>query len=311
MRDRGGGEKEEAEKEEEEVLATVSAAGELLQGDVDAAPASTSRVGGGEGGEVDANPGILRVLMRSKWRAGVPFVLGVAQTACAGTYGNWFGVTVGVVAAIVGFGVVAAQLPAETAEVDDNGKPLDDAAARRVRLADAARGATAGALTGVLAAWVAVLLAVRAASPDPAITRFPGSCGEAPSSSAGCARLALESSWRMDEGETPPRTTSLSSAEAFRVARDFFEGGAIERCAILRADANAYGGFLHARCITLVMGYADDVFVRVRTDGTDSDADADVVSAEIQSQLRLGIGDLEANPERIRAFVAYVRPRFT
>jgi len=309
MRDRGGGEKKEAEAEkEEEVLATVSAAGEVLQGDVDAAPASTSRVGGGEGGEV----GILRVLMRSRWRAGVPFVLGVAQAACAGTYGNWFGVTVGVVAAVVGVGVVAAQVPAEAAEVDDNGKPLDDAAAWRVRLAEAARGAPAGALTGVLAACVAVLLAVRAASPDPAITRFPGSCGEAPSSSAGCARLALESSWRMEEGETPPSTTSLSGAEAFRVTRDFFEGGAIERCAILRADVNAYGGFLHARCVTLVMGYADDVFVRVRTDGADpdADADADVVSAEIQSQLRLGVGDLEANPERIRAFVAYVRPRF-
>jgi len=261
---------------------------------------------GADDADPPSPPGVWRVLMRSRWRA-LLLPMGIAQLICAATYDNWFGMAAGALAVLLYVACVAAQLPAETLNVDDNGKPVaTQAASWRRALAELALGLVASAAQGALLAFVVVLLLVRVASPDPRITTFPSSCDEAPSA-LGCARLAADSQWRMEEAGgpvVPPSTRAMTSADAFQAAREFFEDRHVDMSTVLRSEKfREGGGFLHARCVTLVMGYADDVLVRVREESGE-------VVAEVQSQLRFGVGDMGTNSARIQKFNAYMEARF-
>lgn len=57
-------------------------------------------------------------------------------------------------------------------------------------------------------------------------------------------------------------------------------------------SASRPGGAIHARAVSLAMGYADDLFIGYR-------CEAGRVVVEGQSQLRIGVGDMEVNPRRL------------
>jgi uncharacterized protein (DUF1499 family) len=64
---------------------------------------------------------------------------------------------------------------------------------------------------------------------------------------------------------------------------------------IVRDDVN--GGFIEAFDTTAIMNFTDDVVIRVRNSGDGS-------AIDLRSASRVGVSDLGANAERIRAFAA-------
>lgn len=59
---------------------------------------------------------------------------------------------------------------------------------------------------------------------------------------------------------------------------------------------------IHARFVSLLWGFADDVFVRLRCN-----ADSGAVLLEAQGQLRIGVGDMDVNVQRNAALMAAMK----
>lgn len=76
------------------------------------------------------------------------------------------------------------------------------------------------------------------------------------------------------------------------------------------AAAPAASAFIHARFVSLLWGFADDVFVRLTCvpAGADADSSGETQAAllEVQGQLRLGVGDLEVNVARNVALLSHM-----
>jgi uncharacterized protein (DUF1499 family) len=56
---------------------------------------------------------------------------------------------------------------------------------------------------------------------------------------------------------------------------------------------------IHARFVSLLWGFADDVFVQLSCN-----AESGEVLVEVQGQLRVGVGDMEVNVKRNAALMA-------
>eukprot|EP00882_Tetradesmus_deserticola_P030103 GHRQ01033775.1.p2 GENE.GHRQ01033775.1~~GHRQ01033775.1.p2 ORF type:complete len:157 (+),score=36.15 GHRQ01033775.1:258-728(+) len=61
---------------------------------------------------------------------------------------------------------------------------------------------------------------------------------------------------------------------------------------------------IHARFVSLLWGFADDVFVRLTCD-----AETGTVLLEAQGQLRVGVGDMDVNVKRNAALLAAMQAK--
>jgi uncharacterized protein (DUF1499 family) len=71
---------------------------------------------------------------------------------------------------------------------------------------------------------------------------------------------------------------------------------AYPRATVLRSG----DGFVHARFVSQLWGFADDVFFSVRCNG-------DMAVVELQGQLRVGQGDMDVNVLRNMQFLDHLR----
>jgi hypothetical protein len=220
-------------------------------------------------------------------RALTTLTLGLAQAIAAHSWHNTFGVVVGALAFFTG-AALHALWPASTRSI----KPPPPRWARRAAQA--------------LSAFVLVLLAVRmASSPDPQVHEFPTACPAGLQGKHGCSRVALENAHRAppSPNNQPFRARALLSDVEAELLRWL---GQQPRVTILRhasasSSQSAGGGFLHARVVTPLWGFADDFFVRWRCSRVGE------AVVEVQGQLRLGVGDLEVNVKRNGAVLGHLR----
>lgn len=206
-------------------------------------------------GDVPVSPKLWLVL-------GVVYILlGCIQLVLAALWGHWFGMAAGLSIGKMGFSLAGLGLT--------GGKPPPaQGTGVHARLRAAARAAVMWGsdkvqrlfwrlrwLVYAYGGLVLLLLVVRLRSPDVPAAAFPSAC--APSLWYGCARVAdavPHGGWR---GAAPLRLAApLPDVQ-----------GAVERwvreqpqAAVLRSAP----GLLHARFVSLVLGFADDLYVGLR-----------------------------------------------
>ena len=121
---------------------------------------------------------------------------------------------------------------------------------------------------------------------------------------AGSCRVARTNS-HLTGGLTPPSVLgSLDDVEA-RVLR-FIRQDEMGRTGVLRQtrgtdSAGRATAFVHSRHVSLVFGFADDMFVQITEEGNKK------CLVEYQGQLRLGGGDLGVNQGRAKRLFAYLQ----
>jgi len=151
-----------------------------------------------------------------------------------------------------------------------------------------------------IACWVAALILVHLLAPDPDWHSFPAACSS--DHSQNCARAGTnETSWRSDY-DSPAFDAAHSSVMA--KTKDWIskESGLIIKNE-LNAASNTTTIWLHARFLTVWMGFPDDFAVQVGCDA----AGSSVVT--VQSQSRLGVSDGNVNPDRLNKFVKWLLQR--
>eukprot|EP00899_Mesostigma_viride_P001815 jgi/Mesvir1/11634/Mv00036-RA.1 len=188
-------------------------------------------------------------------------------------------------------------------------------------------------LLAILWAYVFLLILIRLVSWDPKESMsFPDACPR--SIEIGCTRVALRNPNR-DGGIVPPYLNA--SLSAVQDALLDWAQKVEPRTHVLSRRRLADGTVLiHMRAVTFFMGFADDVFIRltcqplaatnngilgtsqpgggdqpgldVRPVNLDATSDsASSVLVEVQSQLRLGKGDLGVNLRRVQRLMLFLQ----
>ena len=125
-------------------------------------------------------------------------------------------------------------------------------------------------------------------APSEIITEMPERC---PENSANCARIAHDgTSYRIDssEGISIEGTPSEVQAEIENWLNEQFSGG------VLYSNVNNENStFIHGVDRTPFWFFPDDVYTEITCDSSGK------TLVTLQSESRLGIGDLNKNPERI------------
>jgi len=134
--------------------------------------------------------------------------------------------------------------------------------------------------------WLFVIIHLTS-SPDPNWTTFPTECG--PGHEMNCARIA-NVNFRIDASPPVFNSTSLDAIQLVRKWTD-----SQQRTTILYASPT----FFHARFVSSFWGFADDLAVTVFCNNTQA-------VLYLQSQSRIGKGDLSANVNRLQALIDYV-----
>lgn len=157
----------------------------------------------------------------------------------------------------------------------------------------------AGAANG-LAAWLLLLVLVHVASPDPpSPPAFPESCE--PGKALGCSRVAVAAPHR--SGGAQPLSLHEPLSEVAAALRRWL--AATPRTTLLawREEPDGSAVTVHARCVSALWGFADDLFVRLsRVQQTGGGSSS--VLVETQGQLRLGVGDMNVNAARNAALLS-------
>jgi len=138
--------------------------------------------------------------------------------------------------------------------------------------------------------FVWLFVVIHLTSPDPNWTAFPTECGAG--HEQNCARIA-NTNFRIDA--SPPIFNSTSLA-AIQLARTWTDDQ--PRTSILYASPN----FFHARFVSSFWGFADDLAVTVICNNTQA-------ILYLQSQSRIGKGDINANVNRLQSLVDYLNSK--
>jgi|TARA_B100001540_G_scaffold317262_1_gene349712 uncharacterized protein (DUF1499 family) len=144
--------------------------------------------------------------------------------------------------------------------------------------------------------WIVVVLTIQVLAPSPTVNQMPENC---PENSGNCVRVDYNgSSYRYNNLEPP--IISASTSEINEVISGWFsdEGGKILFSSM---DENSGSNFLHIKESTDFFFFPDDVYVNSRCL---EDSNLSVVI--LQSQSRLGNGDLGINFERLSELISYL-----
>lgn len=138
--------------------------------------------------------------------------------------------------------------------------------------------------------FVALLIAIHLSSPDPHVVSFPASCPAG--SKLGCSRVA-ETAPHTNRGLVPfiLDGTSRETAQTMVVTWIMDSGAAV----LLNSP-----GFVHARFVSWLWGFADDFFLSVRCNEQGN------AVIEVQGQLRIGKSDLGVNLRRNKRLWEYL-----
>lgn len=138
--------------------------------------------------------------------------------------------------------------------------------------------------------FVVLLITIRLNSPDPIMDAFPESCG---GNHLGCSRVAEH------HPQAPKGLEPLYLSSSLNVTQAAVEAWINDQVGA-RVLASS-PGFVHARVVTPVWGFADDFMVSLRCSG-----DSEKALVEAQGQLRIGKSDLGVNGRRNRQFFTWL-----
>ena len=229
------------------------------------------------------------------WGAlGVAYViLGIVQISLATLWRSWFGAAVGFGLAkmgttLIGIGVTGGrQSPlAPGASLGARWRHMAGAivlwgSTKFQKLFYALRWPVLG-----YGAFVALLITIRLNSPDLRIESFPENCG---GNFLGCNRVAEHNPQAAKDLHPLHLAASLNATQA--AVEAWINGQAGARV------ITSSPGFVHARVVTPIWGFADDFMVSLKCSG-----DPEKVLVEAQGQLRIGKSDLGVNGRRNRRF---------
>lgn len=227
----------------------------------------------------------------------VYIILGLVQISLASIWRWWFGAAVGFGLAkmgttLIGIGVTGGRQPPLPPGASFGGRMRHMAGAvvlwgstKFQKLFYALRWPVLG-----YGAFVALLITIRLNSPDPKMNAFPDSCN---GNYLGCSRVA-EHHIQAPKGLEPLRLSS--SLNATQMAVEAWINGQVGARVLASSP-----GFVHARVVTPVWGFADDFMVRLRCD-----SESERVLVEAQGQLRIGKSDLGVNGRRNRQFFTWL-----
>ncbi|GBF95251.1 hypothetical protein Rsub_08282 [Raphidocelis subcapitata] len=231
-------------------------------------------------------------IQRLMWQGGALAAVGIGLVGAAVSVGHGFGAAVGFVAVVAG--LVLLSYAACERELAATAPPR--ALPHHTPPPALPRGALP--LLNALCGFALAALLVRVVSTDPrGPEAFPAACTKL----QGCARVALLHPLA-DGGQAPLKlSTSLDGAQAAVAA--WLRGR--PRTDLLYAGEEAGSGgaarLVHARAVTFVWGFADDVWVQLSC-GADGRA-----LVEAMGQLRLGVSDLGVNAARNAELFAALR----
>lgn len=145
--------------------------------------------------------------------------------------------------------------------------------------------------------WGIIVLTIQIIAPSPIITVMPANC---PENSGNCVRVAYDgSSYRYNNLDPPVIQASI--LEVNSVISDWFSNERGSKILHSSLDSNSSSYFLHIKENTKFFYFPDDVFVKSNCLG---DSNSTVVT--LQSQSRLGNGDMGVNFERISELIVYL-----
>tara|TARA_B100000945_G_C20421230_1_gene618128 strand:+ start:874 stop:1416 length:543 start_codon:yes stop_codon:yes gene_type:complete len=148
----------------------------------------------------------------------------------------------------------------------------------------------------LFALWVVVVLSIQVVAPNPIVKEMPENC---PENSRNCVRVDYDgSSYRYNNLEPP--VISASTSEINQVITTWFSDS---RGKILfsSVDENNRSHFLHIKEYTDFFFFPDDIYVN---SSCLENSNQSVVT--LQSQSRLGNGDLGVNFERLSELISYL-----
>ena len=149
-------------------------------------------------------------------------------------------------------------------------------------------------LSGVVI-WILLILAIQIISPNPTIDSMPDNC---PENSMNCVRVSNDgTSFRA--GELEPPMMNATTQEVDQVIKTWLidhRGGEI-----LESQSENGEYFMHGKDKTNFLYFTDDVLT---FSSCEENENRTIVT--IQSQSRLGVGDLGVNHERISSLISYL-----
>jgi len=149
----------------------------------------------------------------------------------------------------------------------------------------------------VFALWVVAVFLIQIAAPNPVVESMPDNCTI---NSGNCVRVdALGTSYRHNNLESPMISASVSEVE--EVISNWFSNEKSGKVLFSEYDENTEKHFLHIKDNTEYLFFPDDIFVNM---GCLEDSNVTVVT--LQSQSRLGMGDLGVNFERLSELISYL-----
>lgn len=135
---------------------------------------------------------------------------------------------------------------------------------------------------------VLLQVVIHMASPDYRWATFPNECPE--DKLLGCSRIAESNPHNARHLQPLHLNAQLDTVQSW--AKAWVQAQA--QATLLRDSRR---GFLHARCLSVFWGFADDMFISIRCDKQRR------AVVEVQSQLRLGRSDFSANGRRNERFM--------
>ena len=149
----------------------------------------------------------------------------------------------------------------------------------------------------LISLWVVTVFLIQVIAPNPLVESMPENC---PMGSGNCVRVATDTtSYRHNYLESPELTAS--SLEVREVISKWFSKEKGGKILISDYDENSKEYFLHIKVHTDFLFFPDDIFIE-----SSCALNSNLTVVTLQSQSRLGRGDLGVNFDRLSDFIVYL-----
>ena len=149
----------------------------------------------------------------------------------------------------------------------------------------------------VFALWIIAVFLIQIAAPNPIVEEMPENC---PANSGNCVRVDfVGTSYRYNNLESPVISAPVS--EVNEVISNWFSNEKDGKILFSEYDENSKTHFLHIKDSTEFLFFPDDIFVN-----TGCLEDNNLTTVTLQSQSRLGMGDLGVNYDRLSELISYL-----
>ena len=145
--------------------------------------------------------------------------------------------------------------------------------------------------------WGVIVLTIQLIAPNPLVELMPENC---PENSGNCVRVAYDgTSYRYNNLDPPLISASIS--EVSDVISNWFSNERGSKILFSNFDEDSNANFLHVKENTDFFFFPDDIFVK-----SNCLEDSNLTVVTLQSQSRLGNGDLGVNFERLSELITFL-----